>query len=245
EKLPLRMPEGTAGHLEVPSAHGLDKGDLVDLFQSGDSAAYLVQRRFAQEAHALVAGSFSYLRGRPPLQNHLADAVGQIQQFMNCRPAPESRARALDAALAFVQRDLRPLDGVQTTRFEHVIRIMHGRPAGIADDPHQALRQNTVQRRDKVVRLDAHVQEAPEHVHHVIGVDGGEHEVARQRRLDGDLGGFVVANFAHHDLVRVMTQDGTQTAGEGQTLFFVDRNLGDAAYLILDRVFNGDDLVFV
>src|SRR5208283_3630264 len=122
---------------------------------------------------------------------------------------------------------------------------MHSGPAGIANDPHQPLRQNAIQRRDKVVRLDAHVQEAPEHVHHVIGVDGGEHEVARQRRLDGDLGGFVVANFAHHDLVRVMTQDGTQTAGEGQTLFFVDRNLGDAAYLILDRVFNGDDLVFV
>src|ERR1039458_8299277 len=51
------------------SAHGLDKGDLVDLFQSGDSAAHLVQRRFAQEAHALFAGSFPYLRGRSSLQN--------------------------------------------------------------------------------------------------------------------------------------------------------------------------------
>src|ERR1035438_884069 len=73
---------------------------------------------------------------------------------------------------------------------------MHGRPAGIADDPYQPLRQNTVQRRHKVVRLHAHVQETPQHVHHVIGVDGREHEVARQRRLDGDLSGFIVANFA-------------------------------------------------
>src|SRR5208282_2219455 len=105
--------------------------------------------------------------------------------------------------------------------------------------------QNTVQCGDKVVRLDAHVEEAPQHVDHVIGVDGGEHEVAGQRRLDGDLGGFVVANFAHHDLVRVVTQNGAQPTGERQTLFFVNRNLGDAADLILDRVFNGDDLVLV
>src|SRR6202158_3886484 len=122
---------------------------------------------------------------------------------------------------------------------------MHRGPAGIADDPDQPLRQNAVQRRHKVVRLDAHVQEAPQYVHHVIGVDGGEHEVPGERRLDGDLGGFVVANFADHDLVGIVTQDGTQTAREGQSLFLVDRNLSDAAQLILNWVFNGDDLVFV
>src|SRR6266436_4250951 len=229
----------------IASAHGLDKGDLVDFLQSGESAAHFVQRRFAQEPHAVFAGGAPDLRRRLSIQNHLADPVGQIQEFMNCRPAPESRPRALDAALPLVQRNLRPLLRVQTARLEHVIRIMHSHPAGIADDSYQPLRQNTVQRRHKVVRLDAHVQEAPQHVHYVIGVDGCEHEVTRERRLDRDLRGLVIANFAHHDFVRVVTQNGTQTAGEGQTLFFVDRNLGDAAQLILDWIFNGDDLVFV
>ena len=94
-------------------------------------------------------------------------------------------------------------------------------------------------------RLDAHVQEAPEHVDHVIGVNGGEHQVAGKRRLDGDLRGFVVANFAHHDLVRVVAQNRAQAARKGQALLFVHRNLGNAADLIFDGIFNGDDLVFV
>src|SRR5208282_1062804 len=91
------------------SAHGLDKGDLVDLFQSGKSAAHLVQSRFAQEAHAFFAGGFPDFRGRPLLQNHLANTVGQIQKFMNRRPSLESRPRALNTSLSFVQRNLRPL----------------------------------------------------------------------------------------------------------------------------------------
>ena len=42
-----------------------------------------------------------------------------------------------------------------------------------------------------------------------------------------------------------MPQDGAQTAGEGQALFLVNWNLGDAADLIFDRVLDGDDLVLV
>jgi hypothetical protein len=36
-----------------------------------------------------------------------------------------------------------------------------------------------------------------------------------------------------------------KAAGEGESLFLVDGNLGDAADLVFDRVFDGDDLVFV
>src|SRR5271169_4357527 len=100
------------------SAHGLDKGDLVDLFQSGESTAHLVQSRFAQEAHTLFAGGFPYLRRGPLLENHLADAVGQIQKFMNCGSSPESRARALDAPLPLIQRNLRPLRRIQAAGLE-------------------------------------------------------------------------------------------------------------------------------
>ena len=54
-----------------------------------------------------------------------------------------------------------------------------------------------------------------------------------------------IANFADHDFVGVVTQDRPQTASEGQSLFLVHRNLRDASNLVLDRIFNGDDLVFV
>ena len=80
---------------------------------------------------------------------------------------------------------------------------------------------------------------------HVIGVNRGEHQVAGERGIDGDLRGFLVANFADHDFVRVVAQDGAQAAREGEAFLFVHRNLGDAADLIFHRIFDGDDLVFV
>ena len=113
-----------------------------------------------------------------------------------------------------------------------------------ADVAHQPLRQHAVQRRDELVRLDAHVQEAAEHVDDVVGVDGREHEVAGQRRLDGDLRGLGVADLADHDLVGVVAQDRAQAARERQPLLLVDRNLRDAAQLVFDRILDRDDLVF-
>jgi hypothetical protein len=37
-----------------------------------------------------------------------------------------------------------------------------------------------------------------------------EHEVARERRVDGDLGGFLVADLADHDHVRILTQEAAE-----------------------------------
>src|SRR5574340_1269856 len=45
-----------------------------------------------------------------------------------------------------------------------------------------------------------------------------EDQVASQRRLHRNLGGFRVADLAHHDLVRVVAQDGAQAPGEGEAL---------------------------
>ena len=78
----------------------------------------------------------------------------------------------------------------------------------------------------------------------VVGVDGGEDEVAGEGGVDGELGGFGVADFADEDLVGVVAEDGTEAAGEGETLLLVDRNLGDAADLVFDGILDGDDLVF-
>ena len=112
-----------------------------------------------------------------------------------------------------------------------------------AEDADQALGGDAIQGRDEAVGVDAHVDEAPQDVENVVGVHGGEHQVPGQGRLDGDLGGLRVADLADHDLVRVVAQDGTQPAGEGQAFFLVDRDLHDAFHLVLDRVLDGDDLV--
>ena len=115
----------------------------------------------------------------------------------------------------------------------------------LAVDADQALGQNAVQRGNEVVGFDADVQEAAEHVDHVVGVNGGEDQVAGERGVDGDLGGFLIADFADHDLIGIVPQDGAEAAREGQALLLVDRDLRDALELILDGIFDGDDLVFV
>src|SRR5277367_6206226 len=84
------------------SAHGLDKGDLVDFLQSGKSPPHFIERRFAQETHAVFAGGAPYLRCRLSFQNHLSYAVRQIQKFMNSSPAAEPGSSTLNASLAFV-----------------------------------------------------------------------------------------------------------------------------------------------
>jgi len=46
----------------------------------------------------------------------------------------------------------------------------------------------------------------------VVGVQGGEDEVAGQGGLDGDLGGLEVADLADHDDVRVLPQEASAGA---------------------------------
>ena len=56
------------------------------------------------------------------------------------------------------------------------------------------------------------------------------------------LGRFQVAHFADEDHVGIVAQDAAQGGGEGQADLGVHLNLADARLLILDRVFDGDDL---
>src|SRR6478672_8489224 len=76
-------------------------------------------------------------------------------------------------------------------------------------------------------------------------MDSCENQVTSERGLDGNLRCLGVTDFAHHNFVRVMTENGSQSASKGQSLFLIDRNLCNPANLILDWIFNSDDLVFV
>src|SRR5258708_2537598 len=156
-----------------------------------------------------------------------------------------TRAAAFDTAFPFAKFHVAPLLRDQPAGLQGFVGILHFAAAMRADDAYQPLRQNAIQGGDKVVRLHAHIQEASQHVDYVIGVHSGEYQVAGQRGLDGNLRGFRVADFADHDLVRVVTQNRAQAAGKGQAFFFIDGNLRDSANLVLERVLNGDDLVFV
>jgi hypothetical protein len=52
----------------------------------------------------------------------------------------------------------------------------------------------------------------------------------------------VVADFTYHDHVRVLSQHTPQAGGEREALFRVDLRLADAVDLVLDWVFERDNV---
>ena len=76
----------------------------------------------------------------------------------------------------------------------------------------------------------------------VVGVQRRQHEVARLRRLDRDVRGFEVADFADHDDVRILAQERLQRDRERQARLVVDVDLVDAGKLDFRRVLGGRDV---
>src|ERR1700733_4121104 len=218
---------------------------LIDFAECGGAAADFCQAGIAQEGHALFLRDALDFRSRTAIDNHLANVIGEIEQFGDGGAPAIAAAGTFQAARPFVEWNFGPFGGVEAGFFENFGSVLDLFFAIFADDADQALREDAIQRGDEIVGFDAHVDEATDDVGAIVGVHGGENQVAGERGVDGDLRGFLVADFADHDLVRVVAQDGAQAAGEGEAFFFVHRNLGDAAHLIFDRVFNGDDFVFV
>ncbi|MNZ31527.1 hypothetical protein D3C78_488280 [compost metagenome] len=166
-----------------------------------------------------------------------------MQQFGDGAAAAVATAATLAAALGADELPAGHALAGQARTVQGVVVDFARRGAVRAGQADQALGQHRIERGDEAVGVDLHLAEAADHIEHVVGVDGGEHQVAGKRRLHGDLRGVRVADLADHDLVRVVTQDRAQAAGEGQALLLVDRDLQHAGELVFHRVFDGDDLV--
>src|SRR5882757_6607550 len=78
-----------------------------------------------------------------------------------------------------------------------------------------------------------------------VGMERGQHKVTRQARLHSDLRGLEVTDLTDHDDVRVLTQNGTQSAGEGHLNLRVHLRLPDAVDVVLDRILDGHDVLRV
>ncbi len=100
--------------------------------------------------------------------------------------------------------------------------------------------EDTVQGRPDQERLDTHLDQTGDRRGRIVGVEGGEHEVTGQRRLDGDLGCLVVTDLTDENDVRVRAQDRAQGGREGQAGLGVDLHLVDPRDPVLDRVLDGD-----
>jgi len=89
---------------------------------------------------------------------------------------------------------------------------------GRTQQSHETLSQYTIERGDKVVRLDAHVEKSSNHIDDVIRVDRGEDQVTRQSRLNRDLRRLLVTDLTDQYLVRIVAQYRTQSSRECESL---------------------------
>ncbi len=96
--------------------------------------------------------------------------------------------------------------------------------------------------RGDIVRRHAHVDEPRQGLRGIVGVQGGEHQVAGLGGLDGDLGGLEVPDLADHDDIGVLAQERPQRAGEREPHLRIDVHLVDAGEVDLGRVFGGGDI---
>jgi hypothetical protein len=73
-------------------------------------------------------------------------------------------------------------------------------------------------------------------------VDGGEHEVAGECRLHGNLRGLLVTDLTHEDHIGILPEHRAENARKGEAGRVVDGRLGDVLEAIFDGVFDREDV---
>ena len=116
------------------------------------------------------------------------------------------------------------------------------RAAGGAKPAHQPLRHHGAQGGGEQERFHAEIAQAGDGAGGIIGVQRRQHEVAGERGLHGNAGGFGVADFADHHHVWILPQDGAQPGGKAEADLGVHLGLAEAIDGIFHRVFHGQDV---
>ena len=118
-----------------------------------------------------------------PLRDGSAPASGAGAEAPLPLPpaAPLARAPPRDAPFSLGEFEIPPLIRIEPAFLQHVLGVPHSRLAVLADDSHQTLSQNAIQRGHKIVGFDTHIQEPAQDIDDVVGVDRGEHQVSAER----------------------------------------------------------------
>ena len=178
--------------------------------------------------------------GSGPGHDQFPYIVINLQNLVDTGAAPVAGVHAVGAAFSPLERGIfRVFQAHEDQRvpgwlvgFGAVFTHFANQPLGHGDQHH---------RRDQK-GLHPHVDKPGDGAGRVVGVNGAENHVAGKGRLGGHLGGFTVANFAHHDHVRVLAQNGPQPAGKGHAGPPVQLGLANLFDTVLHRVFQGDDV---
>ena len=103
------------------------------------------------------------------------------------------------------------------------------------------MRHQTAQSGLQQERLHAHIGKACNGCRCRFGMQRGQHQMAGQRRVNGNMCRFRIADFADHDDIRILPHKGPQRLREGQANGGLDLRLVDASNFIFNRVFDGEN----
>ena len=135
-------------------------------------------------------------------------------------------------------------DGVGTDEagFDAALGDLHLLAAVHAHTPHQALGHDT----DDVARhhlgRNAQVLDTLKAAQRRVGVQRGEHLVARHGGAEGHFGGVLVAHLAHQDDVRILAHERAHAVGKVDLAAVRDGGLPDTRDGVLDRVLQRHDV---
>ncbi len=216
-------------------------GDADDFFDGGDAFEDFADAVFAHGAVAVLDGLFGEGFGTGSGGDEFAHGRGEADEFVDGHSATVASVAAGFAA-AFAGGEDGAVHGAGVAEFaEFFLGVGVDLLALGAEDADEALGEECTDRGGDEEGLHAHVDETHDAADGVVGVEGGEDQVAGEGGADGDFRRFEVAHFPDHDDIGVATEDGTKAGGEGEVDFGADGDLDDAGEFVFDGVFDGDD----
>src|SRR3989344_5181270 len=212
----------------------------------------------ADGKHPLAARLELNLLGCRIFHNKLADGTGHLKHFVNPDPSLVSvwALFGFFGASPFYLSQTRTrgyrLLPVQNIRNALKIsplpqaRALGGRQTVclvlFAEFAYETLGKNRGHGGRDQKRLYFHIKKPRQSACGGIGMQSGEYEVSRERRIDRKRRGLIVAYLAYHDDIGVLAQERAQAVGQCQADFWMCLRLIDARNPILNRILNGGDI---
>ena len=113
-----------------------------------------------------------------------------------------------------------------------------------AQGSYQTLRHHAEQGRVDEVGRNTKVEHPGDRRWRVIGVQGRQHKVTGQRRLDGHFCRFQITDFADHDDVRILPHQGSHAIGKADVDIVLNLHLVERGLDHFNRILDGADIDF-
>lgn len=109
----------------------------------------------------------------------------------------------------------------------------------------KSLVDDKLETRDDEEWIDTKIDETLDGIDRGIGMDGGEYEMSRNRRLNGEVSRIGVTNLSDHDDIRILTQETPESVREIESDLWIDLTMIGSFDTVLDRILKSGDVFFL